>query len=301
MLKSVFVRLGNLGYRAVWVLWTRTGLHRIGNAVIERLPAMTRLWMQNRKRDMRRFPSWQPALAQRLLEGREAPLVPERELEERYRDALNRLAQAAGPDEVGNYLEFGVYVGTSLLCMDRASKALGFESLRLYGFDSFQGLPEVTATEAAGVWQPGWYRAEYSLVREHLTRNGIDWDRTTLVPGWFEESLVPGLAEQLGIKKAGIIMIDCDIYSAALTALAFCAPLIRDRAVVFFDDWGPDGLAAKGLGESRAFGEFLAGNPDLKAEELPPYSDYSKVFFVTRGEAVASDKRATRAAQPAPT
>jgi hypothetical protein len=185
--------------------------------------------------------------------------------------------------------------------MDRASKALGFESLRLYGFDSFQGLPEVTATEAAGVWQPGWYRAEYSLVREHLTRNGIDWDRTTLVPGWFEETLAPGLAQQLGIKKAGIIMIDCDIYSAALTALAFCAPLIRDRAVVFFDDWGPGGLAAKGLGESRAFGEFLAGNLELSAEELPPYSDYSKVFFVTRGEAATSDKRATRAAQPAPT
>ena len=227
--------------------------------------------------------------------------MPERELEEAYRDALNRLALAAGRDGVGDYLEFGVYVGTSLLCMHRASRAVGFESLRLYGFDSFHGLPEVTATEAAGVWQPGWYRAEYSLVREHLTRSGIDWDRTTLLPGWFEETLVPGLAHQLGIKKAGIIMIDCDIYSAALTALAFCAPLIRDRAVVFFDDWGPGGLAAKGLGESRAFGEFLAGNPDLSAEELPPYSDYSKVFFVTRGEAVASDKRATRAAQPAPT
>jgi hypothetical protein len=300
MLRSVFVRLGNLGYQAVWVLWTRTRLHWIGNAVIERLPARVRGWVEIRKREVRLYPSWQPGLARRLRVGREAPLVPERELEERYRDALNRLL-AARPEEVGDYLEFGVYVGTSLLCMHRASRAVGLESLRLYGFDSFQGLPEGTATEAAGIWQPGWYRAEYSLVREHLTRNGIDWDRTTLVPGWFEETLVPGLAQQLGIKKAGIIMIDCDIYSAALTALAFCAPLIRDRAVVFFDDWGPGGLAAKGLGESRAFGEFLAGNPDLRAEELPPYSDDSKVFFVTRGEAVASDKRATRAAQPAPT
>ena len=256
--------------------------------------------MENRKRDVRRFPSWQAGLARRLLEGREAPLVPERELEEAYRDALNRLALAVGPDEVGDYLEFGVYVGTSLLCMHRASRAVGLESLRLFGFDSFHGLPEVTATEAAGVWQPGWYRAEYSLVREHLTRNGIDWDRTTLVPGWFEETLVPGLAHRLGIKKAGVIMIDCDIYSAALTALAFCAPLIRDRAVVFLDDWNTGGLAAKGLGERRAFEEFLARNPELTAEELPPYSDYSKVFFVTRGEAVTSDKRATRAAQPAP-
>ena len=298
MLRSVLVRLGNLGYRAVWILWTRTGLHRIGNAVIERLPR-TRSWMEKRKSDVRRFPSWQPGLARRLREGREAPLVPPRELEERYRDAINRLALGAGPDGIGDYLEFGVYVGTSLLCMHRASRAVGFESLRLYGFDSFQGLPEVTATEAAGVWQPGWYRAEYDLVHEHLTRNGIDWDRTTLVPGWFEETLVPGLARKLGIEKAGIIMIDCDIYSAALTALAFCAPLIRDRAVVFLDDWNTGGLAAKGLGERRAFEEFLAGNPDLRVEELSPYSEYSKVFFVTRGEAVTNDKRATSAGQPA--
>jgi O-methyltransferase len=227
--------------------------------------------------------------------------VPERELEERYRDALNRLALAAGRDGVGDYLEFGVYVGTSLLCMHRASRAVGLESLRLYGFDSFQGLPETTATEAAGVWQPGWYRAEYSLVREHLTSNGVDWDRTTLVPGWFDETLVPGLAHQLGIEKAGIIMIDCDIYSAALSALAFCAPLIRDRAVVFFDDWNTGGLAAKGLGERRAFAEFLAGNPDLRVEELPPYSSYSKVFFVTREEAITSDTRAATADEPAPT
>ena len=285
LLRIVVVRLANLGYRGLLVLWTRTGLHRIGNAFIERLPARTRRWVENRKRDVRRLPSWQPVLAQRLQEGREAPLVPERELEAAYRDALDRLALAAGRDEVGDYLEFGVYVGTSLLCMHRASRAVGLESLRLYGFDSFEGLPEVTATEAAGVWEPGSLRAEYSLVREHLTRNGIDWDRTTLVPGWFEETLVPGLAHELGIKKAGIIMIDCEIYSAALTALTFCAPLIRDMAVVFLDEWTKAQYANVSGGERRAFEEFLAGNPDLRAEELPlPYKRASKVFVVTRGE-----------------
>jgi O-methyltransferase len=299
--RSVLVRLGNLGYRGVWFLWTRKGLRRIRDAVIERLPAKARPWVENRKRDVLRFREWQPGLAQRLLEGREAPLVPERELEEQYRDVLNRLALAAGRDEVGDYLEFGVYVGSSLLCMHRASRGVGLESLRLYGFDSFQGFPKVAATESAGVLQPGWLRAEYSLVREHLTRNGIDWDRTTLVPGWFEETLVPGLADQLGIKKAGIIMIDCVLYSAAHTALTFCAPLIRDRAVVFVDGWYPRHGDSRWSGESRAFEELLAGNPDLRAEELPlPYNQTSKVFLLTRGEADTRDRRATRATQHPP-
>ena len=110
MLRSVLVRLANLGYRGVWVLWTRTRLHRVGNAVIERLPTRTRRWVVNRKREVRLFPSWQPGLAQRLQEGREAPRVPKRELEEAYRGALSRLALAAGRDDVGAYLEFGVYV-----------------------------------------------------------------------------------------------------------------------------------------------------------------------------------------------
>ena len=85
-------------------------------------------------------------------------------------------------------------------------------------------------------------------------------------------------------------MIDCEIYSAAVTALAFCAPLIRDRAVIFFDDWNLDRLGTappRVSGERQAFEEFLAGNPDLRAEELPPYNEISKVFFVTRGEAVS--------------
>jgi hypothetical protein len=133
--------------------------------------------------------------------------------------------------------------------MHRASKAVGLGSLRLFGFDSFQGLPEVAATEDEGRFRPGWFRAEYDLVREHVTQKGIAWNRTVLGPGWFEDTLNPEQARRLGIEKAGVIMIDCDIYSSARTALDFCAPLIKDRTVVVFDDWPGDTPEAKVLGE----------------------------------------------------
>lgn len=151
-------------------------------------------------------------------------------LEAAYRDALMLLA-AASSSIVGDYLEFGVYVGTSLLCMHRASNELGLRSLRLFGFDSFEGLPQSAAVESEGLWKPGQYRADLGLVREHLTGSGIDWSRTVLVPGWFEETLRPSLSRDLGIEKAGVIMIDCDISSSARSALEFCAPrLERKRA-----------------------------------------------------------------------
>lgn len=215
-------------------------------------------------------------------------MVPVPELENAYRNALRLLSDGSEDDAVGDYLEFGVYVGTSLLCMHRASRAVGLQTLRLFGFDSFQGLPEAAAEERS--FKPGWFRAGYDLVREHLTREGIDWERTVLVPGWYEETLRPDVARRLGIEKAGVIMIDCDIYSSTRTALDFCAPLIKKRAVIFFDDWPGDNPQSKGLGERRAFEEFLSGNPDVTAEELEPFhppgwkgrSSSSKVFLVTR-------------------
>ena len=283
--RGLLIRAGDALYRPLWELWTRTALHRHVNAAIERLPDGPRSWIQRRKRRIR---GWQAGLRLRLMEGRDTPLVPERELEHTYREALAFLASEDVSGDVGDYLEFGVYVGTSLLCMHRASEAVGLGSLRLFGFDSFQGLPEAAATEDEGRFGPGWYRAEYPVVREHLTRRGIDWTRTVLVPGWFEDTLNTELARRLRIEKAGVIMIDCDIYSSARAALDFCAPLIRDRAVVVFDDWPGDAPEAKLLGERRAFDEFLADNPDLTAEARPPNQRegrahyMGKVFLVTR-------------------
>jgi hypothetical protein len=73
------------------------------------------------------------------------------------------------------------------------------------------------------------------------------------------------------IREASVIMVDCDLYASARTALHFSADLIVDEAVVFFDDWADAELAAKGLGERRAFEEFQAANPALSVRtgELP--------------------------------
>jgi O-methyltransferase len=269
-MSGIRARLTESAYQILSAAWGKTSFRRVAKAAIERLPDRARRWIERRGRHL---------FEDARRRSRE-PLVPERELESTYREALELLARKLGPDGVGDYLEFGVYVGTSLLCMDRASKALGLDSVRLFGFDSFEGLPDAAAEDHGG-WVPGQFRADLDFVREKLTRGGVDWSRTVLIPGWFEDTLRPGLAEQLGIEKAGVVMIDCDLYSSARTALDFCAPLIRTAAAVVFDDWNSGGLASRGLGERQAFDEFLAAHPTLAAEELPSYSENSKVFLVT--------------------
>ena len=209
-------------------------------------------------------------------------LVPAEELEAAYLNALRVLQEKTGGNDIGDYLEFGVCHGTSMLCMHRALAARGIVSTRSFGFDSFEGLPDIAATDDEGIWPPGSFDSDYDYTRQLLTNGGVDWGRTFLIQGWFSDTLTDTLKKTHGITHAGVVMVDSDIYSSAVEALAFAEPLIKDAAVLFFDDWHSAGLAEKNLGEKKAFDEFLAAHPDLRAESLPRYGDNAEVFLVTR-------------------
>jgi hypothetical protein len=209
-------------------------------------------------------------------------LVPERELETCFEHAIRCLQTEAGGEPLGDYLEFGVCHGASMACMHRVAGALGLGDIRFIGFDSFAGLPPEADKPEEGPWWSGYYRSNRGFTEQFLTDAGIDWKRTTLIEGWFDDTLTEETRQRHHLRKAGVIMIDCDIYSSARRALDFCAPLIVERAVILFDDWHAADLAARGLGEKRAFDEFLAANPDLAAERLPSYTKNAEVFLVRR-------------------
>jgi predicted O-methyltransferase YrrM len=231
------------------------------------------------RRAIRLLLGFLPMAVQRRLRARRSALaiaagerlVPEKELERKYAEALRFLADRHGRDALGDYLEFGVFHGASLTCMHRALNAAGFDHVRLFGFDSFAGLPAAANMEDDGAFREGQFTADERLVRRLLTERGLEWHRTVLVKGWFSDTLTEELAAQHRIAKASIIMVDCDIYSSTRDALRFCAPLIRDETIIFFDDWMASNLDAKNMGEKRAFEEFLRDNPHLTAEEFGRY------------------------------
>ena len=208
-------------------------------------------------------------------------LVEEGELKREYRRALLLLAEAGGADSIGDYLEFGVFYGSSLACMHDVLTDLGMDKTRLFGFDSFEGLPEIAKTDDGGVWRPGAYRSNYTFAKEFLTGRGVDWDRVILEKGWFRDTLNNEFIEKHDLTKASLIMIDCDIYSSAKKALDFCAPLIRDQAIILFDDWTAWHLDKRDMGEKRAFDEFLIENSHLTAEEFGNYQKNGKIFRVS--------------------
>ena len=228
-----------------------------------------------------------------IQESYRQKLVPEQELQLKFLDALQYLIDNYGAESIGDYFEFGVCHGTSVICMYEALCKQNLDHVRLIGFDSFEGLPESAAVDDDGNWCPGLFKSEFEFTHSNLIKHNVDMDRVDLVKGFYSETLNNNIFNKYKIKKPSIIMIDCDMYLSAKEALTFIAPLIQDRAFIFFDDWdaGQGQLAQKNLGERKAFSEFLNENPDLCSEEFPDlkyltadptFQAYSRVFLVAR-------------------
>lgn len=209
----------------------------------------------------------------------EVRLVPPEKLVSFFSECVQRLRATRGSD-LGDYLEFGVFNGNSIGSMHTAREELGVSSMRLFGFDAFQGLPEKAEHEDDGVWKKGFYSCSFEQMKECLIARGINPDDMTWVPGWYDETLTPETAQKYHIKDPGIVFIDCDTYSSSKAVLDFIQPLITKPVILCFDDWKLNDLDVKGMGEYQAFNEFLEANPQFKATPIKSYNRKSKSFLV---------------------
>ena len=69
----------------------------------------------------------------------------------------------------GDYLEFGLYRGYTFWYAQQAANLVGRSSMRFYGFDSFEGLPEVEGPDRkAAIFISGDYRCTTDLTGQEL-------------------------------------------------------------------------------------------------------------------------------------
>lgn len=144
---------------------------------------------------------------------------------------MQRAASLAPAD--GLILEFGVAAGYSLRVLAELMRPR-----RVYGFDSFQGLPEP--------WGP--YPAGHFAGRpENLPRN------VELVEGMFVDSIAPFLAGHP--ENVALLHVDCDLYSSTQTVFAELKARIVAGTVIVLDEFWIEVEH-----EQRAFNEFLIEN-----------------------------------------
>lgn len=206
-------------------------------------------------------------------------LVPPEKLKHFFGDCIKMLQGIKG-DAIGDYLEFGVFNGSSLSSMYITAKQLGLSSARFFGFDAFEGLPQGAEREDGGVWKKGFYACSFEKMQECLRRKGVDPESIYWVKGWYDNTLNAQTIKKYDINKIGIVFIDCDTYSSSKAVLDFIGPLIKEAAILCFDDWKLNDLDIKGMGEYQAFNEFLERNTHLEAKEIKSYNRKSKSFLV---------------------
>jgi tetratricopeptide (TPR) repeat protein len=116
----------------------------------------------------------------------------------------------------GLILEFGVRHGTSI------RQLASFNTKPIYGFDSFEGLPEDWHQESKEVYST---KGKIPKVPPHVT----------LMAGWFEETLPVFLEKHE--EDVALINIDCDIYSSTKTVLDLLSPRIKKGTIIIFDEY----------------------------------------------------------------
>lgn len=223
-----------------------------------------------------------PGPISRMIKKREieqrVKLVDEQAINEAMRKVVALVQEQR--IEVDTYLEFGVYNGSTITAVTRALDAVGIKDVRVFGFDTFEGLPDFASSDCGGHWKPGQFCSSIEFTRSVLEHEKVDMSRVELVKGLFSESCTPEFIKKHNIDKAALIMIDCDLYQSTVDALEFCKPVFADTTVVLFDDWFP--LADKDQGEKPAWDQFLAANPQWHAEEMFGYAPNGLVFKLKR-------------------
>jgi hypothetical protein len=221
-------------------------------------------------------------------------LVSRQDYRAQLDSAIARIRERIPADDFGDYLEFGVYNGSSMSCAFEALRDAGLPRARLIGFDSFQGMPAGAAgQEEDETFKEGILYFDEYRARANLKRAGVDMSKVVLVKGWYEKTLTPATARKLKLRNVSLVMIDCVIYSSTATVLRFLAGLLRDPAVLIFDDWTTHGMHLRKEGQSRAFEEFLEANPHIQAREIGGYPPNARVFLLrgARGQHSAIDPK----------
>jgi len=138
------------------------------------------------------------------------------------------------------WLEFGVFTGNTVNYISN------FTSDYVYGFDSFEGLPED--------WRDGINKGRFNMNGNLPQVN----KNVKLIKGWFNETLPEFIKTHN--KKVSFIHMDADLYSSTKCIFDNLKDYIDTDCIIVFDELinypGFDGER----GELKAFYEFVTEN-----------------------------------------
>ncbi|MCC6191826.1 MAG: hypothetical protein IT318_22585 [Anaerolineales bacterium] len=187
----------------------------------------------------------------------------------------------------GDYVEFGVFEGTSLIAAfenDRRLRPREVPPRKFWGFDSFEGgFKYIDPRDRHPFFREGEFASSQAETAGRLARYFRDRAPWQLVPGYFEETLAGKTASDFGIQAAAVTLVDCDLGTPAELALDFIRPALHPGSVLILDDY----FAYRGsrqAGIAGAFERFRARCPELTFRRLFDYGHGGRGMVAVRGE-----------------
>lgn len=171
----------------------------------------------------------------------------------------------------GAIVECGTYTGGALAFTLRSLIRHGETERKVYGFDSFEGMPNPTAADGnqGALWILGKplsdaapdelsgqltgcavNLASYEQCLSLLRGTGYPSERIHLVKGWFQDTLPKHSAE---IGPIAVLRLDGDLYESTKVCVETLYENVASDGVVIIDDYGTF------EGCRKAVDEFLAG------------------------------------------
>ena len=137
--------------------------------------------------------------------------------------------------EFEHIFEFGVFQGATLKTLNQC-----FPNHQMYGFDSFEGLPEDWwfSKKEVETGRSSHPKGHFGGIRIPKFGNNVN-----LVKGFFDDSL-PKFIEENDLKRIKLLHVDSDLYSSAKTVMTLLNDYIVPGTVIVFDEmhpWNPPG------------------------------------------------------------
>jgi len=131
----------------------------------------------------------------------------------------------------GDYLEFGVYNGSSTKQFFRALKINKVEKKNFFLFDTFEGLPSPKGKkDKYKFWAKGTFKYSLTQLKTDLANLGLK--NVKFIKGEYSKSL-----KNLKLKiNPGIVVMDCDYFSSTKSALNYLKNNLTEGTIIYFDD-----------------------------------------------------------------
>ena len=146
------------------------------------------------------------------------------------KNRISHLQEACKHAQLDGYvLEFGVHKAETIQVIAEC-----FPEDQVYGFDSFEGLPEdwnISHNEKFNKHKKGYFAIDIP---------SIDNPRIHFVKGFFDKSLQPWIENQPK-RPIKFLHVDSDLYSSAKTVLTLLNDRIENGTIIVFDEMYPWG------------------------------------------------------------